>query len=125
MYNVNVGENLRKIRVAHKLTQNEVAESLGLERSTYTCYEIGKTEPSIKSLLKMAKMYNVSVSQLVNDCEEEAPQGVKVVAGELLSAETDPISLLKKDERLLLVAYRLLNEKDKEEVLKKIRDVIK
>ena len=122
---IDIGENLRKIRQTHKLTQGDVAESLGIERSTYTCYEIGKTEPSIPCLIKMAKMYNVSLSYLIFGYEE-ARQGYHEFPLTIFSEDDpDPIYLLPKDEKLLLIAFRLLSKESKQFIIEKTREVAK
>lgn len=122
---ISIGENLRKIRQTHKLTQGDVAESLGIERSTYTCYEIGKTEPSIPCLIKMAKMYNVSLSYLIFGYEESKPSYFEVPSTLLSEDDPDPIYLLPKDEKLLLIAFRLLSKESKQFIIEKTREVAK
>ena len=44
MYNI-ISYWLKYYRSECKLTQQDVADLLGLERSSYTYYETGKTEP--------------------------------------------------------------------------------
>ena len=62
-------EQMRALRKHRGLTQEQVAKALGIDRSSYTYYEIGKTEPSIESLLKIAKLFGVTVHDLL----EESP----------------------------------------------------
>ncbi|MBR5134129.1 MAG: helix-turn-helix transcriptional regulator [Clostridia bacterium] len=61
------GFSLRLIalRKARNMTQEDVAKALGLNRSTYTCYEIGTSSPSIATLRALAEMYDVSVDYLL------------------------------------------------------------
>ena len=47
------------------LTQQQVADRLKIERSTYTYYETGKTKPDINTLIKIAKVYNINYTQEV------------------------------------------------------------
>lgn len=63
-------EKLKILRENHNFTQEQVARCLGLDRSTYACYELGRTIPSITTLQKLAKIYNVSVSFLIGEDEE-------------------------------------------------------
>lgn len=51
----------------------EIAKILNCSRSTYTYYETGKTTPSISVLKLLAKIYNVSLMELLMD-ESEAGQ---------------------------------------------------
>ena len=53
------------------LTQQQVADRLKIERSTYTYYETGKTKPDINTLIKIAKVYNISYTKLLEGIEDE------------------------------------------------------
>ena len=56
---------LKELRKLNKLTQDEVAKTLNVSRATYNGYELGKYEPNIESLCILAKLYNVSVDELI------------------------------------------------------------
>ena len=60
-----LAENLRKLRLENELPQIIVAAELGVARSTYACYETGKNEPDIYTLIKIADYYRVSLDYLV------------------------------------------------------------
>ncbi|MBQ9551798.1 MAG: helix-turn-helix transcriptional regulator, partial [Clostridia bacterium] len=60
-------ENLRQLRRACGFSQEDVANVLGVDRSAYSYYESGKTEPSITNLVKIARMYRVSTDTLVDN----------------------------------------------------------
>ena len=53
--------NLKEIRVSRKLKVQEVSDYLCCLPSVYSRYENGKREPSIDILLKLSKLYGVSV----------------------------------------------------------------
>ncbi len=61
-------DNLKYFREQNSLTQQEVANKLKIERSTYCCYERGKTEPNIKNLLKLCKIFNIDCNALLGYC---------------------------------------------------------
>ena len=61
--------NLREIRISRKLTVQEVSEVLCCSHTTYSRYESGKREPSIGTLLKLSKLYHVSVDYLIGNNE--------------------------------------------------------
>lgn len=65
-------ETIRSLREKCGYTQEQVANALSLDRSTYTYYETGKTEPSIDSLIKLAKLFQVNVINLLLREEEQA-----------------------------------------------------
>ena len=55
-----------ELREKYGYTQKKMSELLGIERSTYTYYETGKTEPSLRVLRKMAVVFHVSTDYLVD-----------------------------------------------------------
>lgn len=60
--------NLRKIRLEdnRKLTQKDIADFLGIERTTYGKYETGSSEPNFETICKLADFFNVSIEYLMN-----------------------------------------------------------
>jgi transcriptional regulator with XRE-family HTH domain len=60
----NISENLKKLRVERGLKQEQIAEFLGTNRTTYTHFENGR-DPDVKYLLRLADMYNISLDELV------------------------------------------------------------
>ena len=59
-------KNLIKIRKAHNLTQQQLAEILNIARTTYQCYEQGKAEPNIEILTKLADYFGCSIDYLLD-----------------------------------------------------------
>ena len=57
--------NLRKIRVEKGVTQEELARSIGVVRSTICQYEKGKRQIDPATMLKLADYFNVSVDYLL------------------------------------------------------------
>ncbi len=60
---------LKEIRISRKLKVQEVSDYLCCLPSVYSRYENGKREPSIDVLLKLSKLYRVSVDNLVGNEE--------------------------------------------------------
>lgn len=58
-------DNLRNLRIACGFTQQTIAQALGVVRSTYTYYETGKTAPDPETLVKLARIFGVSIDQLL------------------------------------------------------------
>ena len=46
-------------------SQRQIADLLGVERSTYTKYETGVSEPSLSSLIKLKHFFGVSYEELL------------------------------------------------------------
>ena len=63
--NEKFNENLRKARTEKKLTQQQVADLLGVAKSTYCQYETGASEPNILRLKKLAKILETNIDSLL------------------------------------------------------------
>ena len=70
-----LGEVLKEHRVRCKMTQEFVAESLGVSRQAVSKWETGAADPSTSNLLALAKLFGVSAEELLRSVEERAPEG--------------------------------------------------
>lgn len=62
---MNVGNNIRKIREAKGMAGKEVAISSKMDPAQYSRIENNKTDPSLSSLIKIAKALGVPVADLL------------------------------------------------------------
>ena len=69
-----LGEVLRDHRVRCKMTQEFVAESLGVSRQAVSKWETGTADPTTSNLLALAKLFSVSAEELLRSVEERAPE---------------------------------------------------
>lgn len=67
--------NIKRLREQQGLIQKQVAHELGIGYSNYNKMENGVREPSLAELQKLAKLYNVTVDELV-DPEDITPREV-------------------------------------------------
>lgn len=58
-------ENLKNERNKRQLTQQEVAEILKITKQQYSLYETGKRTMPIEKIVKLAKLYDVSIDYLL------------------------------------------------------------
>ncbi len=58
---------LVELRKARGFSQQKIADFLGVTREAYSHYERYTREPSLEIICKLAKLYNVDVSELVNE----------------------------------------------------------
>lgn len=56
------------------LTQQDVATAMGLDQSTVSLWESGKTQPRAKLLPKLASLLNCTVDELLSDTVQHAPE---------------------------------------------------
>ena len=117
-----LGDRLRAIRKEHGLTQQNIADVLGVDRTTYTVYEGGSITPSPATLVKLSQIYNVTVGYLIG-VEENHPELRKIPdekqREKLLSS--DPISLLKKEEKELLLYFRVISDEEKRKIIDEMK----
>lgn len=68
---IKLGNNLRKCRFEHNgISQQELANALGVTRLTIHSIETGKFNPSVLLALKIAKYFNKTVEEIFNLYEE-------------------------------------------------------
>lgn len=61
-----LARKLIELRKSHNLRQEDVSAYLSISRSGYSQYETGRYIPSSEILLKLATLYNIDISELVN-----------------------------------------------------------
>lgn len=62
---MNLGNNLFHARKKAGLSQETVAEKLGVSRQTISKWETAETVPDIYEAKKLAKLYNLSLDELI------------------------------------------------------------
>ena len=74
-------ENLIELRKLNNLSQEELAEKLGVTRQTISKYETGESLPDIEKCALLADIFEVSVDDMINYDKKEnmglniAPKG--------------------------------------------------
>lgn len=73
-------EQLKFFRKRLHWTQADVASKIGVDRSTYTKYENGQSEPSLDIIQRLADMFDVSIDTLIGGSvpTSSSPNGVMV-----------------------------------------------
>lgn len=61
---MNYYKRIRDLREDNDLTQDELVKILKMHKTTYTNYEQGKREPPFELIIKLAKLYNVSIDYI-------------------------------------------------------------
>jgi len=100
-----LGENLKTLRLSKNLTQQKVADSLGIRRDNYTHYELNKRQPNYDMLVKIADFFNVSADYLLARTEQPKETNPKLGSLEWLR------------QGLIKSGYTNLSDKDVEIIL--------
>ncbi len=61
---IQIGQKLKQLRISENLTQQELADALGIGRVNYTRYETNVARPDYETLLLLADFYNISLDEL-------------------------------------------------------------
>ncbi|MDQ5983478.1 MAG: hypothetical protein RUMPE_00502 [Eubacteriales bacterium SKADARSKE-1] len=115
-----LSKTLKKLRENIGYTQQQVADALSIDRSTYAYYETGKTNPDINTIIKLSKIFNVSYTDIFE--QEEQCQNQKFSDVEdnryFLTKESNHIYELSKREKALVGFYRVLPHEIQETIIK-------
>lgn len=60
-----LSQRLKELRLQRDLTQEELALRLPINRGTYAHYELGKRQPDLETLIRIAQFYDVSTDYLL------------------------------------------------------------
>ncbi len=63
---MNLAENLKRIRKENNLSQEQLAEKLGVSRQAVSKWESNQAYPEMDKVLQLAKMFNLNVDDLLN-----------------------------------------------------------
>ncbi len=67
-----LGENIAKYRKEKGMSQEKVAEHMGVSRQAVTKWESNVSKPSSEHLIKLAKLFDISVDVLLGDRDKKA-----------------------------------------------------
>lgn len=112
-------KRLKTLRQNMGYTQEQVAEALSIHRTTYTYYEMGRTNPPREVLHRLVELFNVSYEELLR-----GENALRVRVAEATS-EADKIYNLPKDELDLLLMIRAMTEEEKREMTTMATSILK
>lgn len=98
---------LETLRKNKGLTQKDVADILKVNRTTYTKYETGVTEPNVSSLRKLSEIFGVDMNCLLSDDME--------------IVYVHDSSMDDEKTREFIKLFNLLSEKDKANLLNQMK----
>lgn len=107
------GQNLTKYRKMCGFTQQQIADMLNLNRTTYTKYETGVSEPSFEILKKIVSIYGVDVNVILGEDTFEKN----------LTDFIMPMYNLTKEEQELVGVFRMFNREEKDKLLKVLKEM--
>jgi len=61
------GDNLKKLRKRKKISQEELAEKVGVSRQSVSKWETSEAYPEMNNILELCKIFKCNIGELVND----------------------------------------------------------
>lgn len=89
-----LGKRLQEQRQLMKLSQKEVANSLGVSASIISNYESSERTPSVETLMALTRLYHCSADYLLGFDKED-------------NSKTIDVSMLTDEQRKLLLQFLL------------------
>lgn len=62
---MNFANNLQLLRKRKKISQADLAEEVGIKRSSLSGYELGNSEPNFETLLRFSSFFKISIDKLL------------------------------------------------------------
>ena len=118
---------LKDLRKQNELTQQQVADVLSIDRSTYAYYETGKTNPDVHQITQLALLFKVTPNTLLGYKERTPSLLAMRDSGPFPKKNQKAMSILEleAEEKEILYLYRLLDEESKKETVRKMKEKIK
>jgi len=91
-----LGKRIRELRKARKMTQEELAERIGIGTPNISYFETGKFSPAIETLQKIAQVLDVEVYELYMFKPLKSTNEIK----------TELINAINSDEELSKLLYK-------------------
>lgn len=117
---IEMGKRLRNLRkLTGDLSQQAIADILGMDRSSFSKYETGAANPSMSVLLKLCAIYDVTIDELLGE------KGNELTFCEKKKDSSDNAPELRfgnltENEIILILKMRLMDSEKREKYEKMI-----
>ncbi len=100
-----------------------MADLLGLDRSTYSYYELGKIKPDIKTIMRLSDIFNVHYTTILESEDSNAFLDTRKSAAQQdfgineKNLEVPTTGNLTRKEQNILMTFRLLSEQSQKDAI--------
>ena len=105
MESTGFGEKLRKLRINKGMTQQDLADRLGLTKAVVSTYEQGIHMPSLVTLTQIAQLFEVTTDYLLSVGDEHLRERTGDFAGDDDGVDTEKVKRLS--ERLMGIGKQI------------------
>ena len=116
-----IGKRIKELRNKYKFTQTELADKVGVTKSTIAAYENDSRLPSYDVLIKMADVFKVSIDSILLNRSENR-MDISGLNPSQISILESLVSCFKKSE--LLETFYNNDQIDIEGLMKKYPDIV-
>lgn len=115
MGEITLGDQIKKFRASKKMTMAVMAERLGVTTSAIAAYENGSRNPSFDVLIKIAKLFNITIDNLLGYTNKDL-----IDVSDLSLTQRDNVQNLiltyKKFNELVMLAFNLEGNIDESDI---------
>ncbi len=101
------GDNLKKIRIMKKLSQEDLAEKVNVSRQSISKWETGDAYPTMNNLLKLCKIFHCKINDLVNDSIIDIDSLGDEVKTEVVSLKQEEQKKMKSLSKIISIISRI------------------
>jgi transcriptional regulator with XRE-family HTH domain len=101
-----IGKNIKTIREQKGLMQKEVAATANMQASNYSKIESGQRDISVEALDKIARLFGMTVDEIIHFEDRRKPAPVKV-EDKTATEKIQLISQLDEDDKIAV--YRIID----------------
>ncbi len=114
---LSVGQRMKYYREQCNLTQQQVADVLNINRTTYTKYETGVSEPSNDLLGKICAIFGVDYNSIL--------AGSDSLSAKLADSDDElKMNTLSSDERMIIADYRTLPPEEQKKIAERVHNIV-
>lgn len=112
-----LSENLRRIRKENNLSQEQLAEKLGVSRQAVSKWESGQSYPEMDKVLQICKTFNFNMDELMNENVKEVAENKQVNSNinktiedffEFITKTVDMFSAMKFMQKIKCIFEQLI-----------------
>lgn len=108
-----LAERLLILRRERGLTQEEVAEKIGVSNKTYSKWETGSTSPDIETLVRLAEAFSVTTDDLLGLSDSRPVSFEEAAQAEVERNLDNPVkTLFRMYEALIRLSHRYLEDEE-------------
>mgnify|MGYP004526898779 CR=1 FL=1 len=106
-----IGERIKRLRKNIGITQEELAEKIGLEGAAVSKYETNRVPLTQESLLRLSAIFNVSTDYILTG-KNAINEPIEIAAS--MKDGLDLSDMGENDKKVIMDLYTLLKSKEKD-----------